>query len=170
MLKAYKYELNPNNTQKEFFAKSFGCCRWVYNYMLNKRIETYTKDKTRFTAFDLIKDLTILKKNPEFIWLNEVDSQSLQQSIRNMDSAFTKFFRDKKGFPNFKNKHNKQSCKHTVNVQIDFELHKIKIPKIGWINFYLDREFEGKINTVTVSKNCAGKYFVSILVDNSLPL
>jgi putative transposase len=171
VLKAYKYQLDLNKKQKDFFAKSFGCCRWVYNWALNKKNEQYQKNKESLSAIDLIKELTIIKKQEEMQWLGEVDSQSLQQSIRNMESAFTRFFREKKGFPKFKSKNNKQSCKFTQAVIVDFEKKKIRIPKIGWIRIFIDRKFEGKIGTVTVSKNPAGKYFVSVLVDNekSLP-
>ena len=168
MLRSYKYQLDLNETQKVFFAKSFGSCRYVFNWSLDKRIKAYQTDKTKLSAFDLSKELTGLKK--ELLWLNEVNSQSLQQSIRNMESAFTKFFRDKKGFPTFKNKFEKQSCKFTASVKIDFVKQKIKLPNIGWIRAFIDRTFEGKIGTVTVSKNKAGKYFVSVLVDNGVEL
>ena len=171
MLKSYKYELDLNKTQKEFFAKSFGCCRWIYNWALNERIKHYETNKKTLSAFDLIKKIKQLKKEEITIWLKDVATESLQQSIRNMDTAFTKFFREKKGFPKFKSKHNnKQSCKFTQHIIVDFENKKIKLPKIGWLRVFIDRKFEGKIGTITVSKNSAGKYFVSILVDNEKPL
>ncbi len=170
MIKSYKYQLDLNKTQKEFFSKSFGCCRWVYNWALNKKNEHYQNHKDNLSAIDLIRELTIIKNKEETKWLKEVDSQSLQQSIRNMESAFTNFFREKKGFPKFKSKHNRQSCKFTQAILIDFEKQKIRLPKIGWIKVYIDRKFEGKIGTVTVSKNTLGKYFVSILIDDKKEL
>ena len=91
----------------------------------------YQQNKTKLSAFDLMKQLTDYKKQDDVKWLNEVNSQSLQQSIRNVESAFTRFFREKKGFPNFKKKHGKQSCKFTASVQIDFENKKIKLPNIS---------------------------------------
>jgi putative transposase len=169
MIKAYKYELDLNNVQKTFFNKSFGSCRYIYNWALQKKTEAYQNDKTKLTAFDLSKQLTELKKQENVKWLNEVNSQSLQQSIRNLETAFTKFFREKKGFPNFKKKSGKQSCKFTASVHVDFESSKIKLPNIGWVRAYIDRKFEGKIGTVTVSKISCGKYFISILIDNNIP-
>lgn len=170
MIRSYKYQLNLNETQKSKFAKFFGCTRFIYNFMLEKRIKAYQQDKKRLTAFDLCKLLTPLKKQEEYSWLNEVTNESLQQSIRNMDSAFTRFFRQKTGFPKFKSKHKEQSCKFISGVKIDFQRKKIYLSKIGWCGFFCDRIFSGKIGTITVTKNSAGKYFVSVVVDDEKKL
>ena len=171
MIKAYKYRLNPTKEQATFFEKSFGCTRFVYNWALNLRIEAYQKDKSKLSWMDLCRMMTQLKKDEETSWLNEVSIQSLQYSLRNMDSAFVKFFRDKKGFPKYKSKKSsKKSFQYAKQVYIDFESHRIKLPKIGWVKFFKNRTFEGKIGTVTVSKNATGKYFVSVLVDDGKDL
>lgn len=172
MIKAYKYRLNPTKSQRIFFEKSFGCTRFIYNWALDKRIKAYQEDKTRISWVDLCKQMTQLKKEEETKWLGEVANQSLQSSIRHLDSAFVKFFRDKKGFPKFKSKHSpRQSFQYVNKVSVDFESHRIKLPKAGWVKFFKNRTFDGKIGTVTVSKNATGKYFVSVLVDdgNDLP-
>lgn len=171
MIRAYKYRLNPTKAQATFFEKSFGCTRFVYNWALNLRIEAYQKDKTKIGWVEICKRMTQLKKEEETSWLNEVSVQSLQSSIRNMDSAFVKFFRDKKGFPKYKSKKaSKKSFQFVDQVRIDFESHRIKLPKVGWVKFFKNRTFEGKIGTVTVSKNATGKYFVSVLVDDGKDL
>ena len=172
MMKAYKYRLYPNREQAIFFEKSFGCVRYVYNWALNQRIESYQKDGTRLSWVDSCKRLTELKKQKETEWLNEVANQSLQSSIRNMDSAFTRFFREKKGFPKFKSKkHNKQSFQLVQRVSVDFENNRVKLPKIGNVKFGKNRMFDGKIGTCTISKTTTGKYYISILVEDgkSLP-
>lgn len=167
MIKSYKYRLNPTKKQTEFFEKSFGCARYIYNWALQKRIEAYQNNKERLSCVDLCKMLTPLKKEEDKLWLNEVANESLQQSIRCMDSAFTGFFREKKGFPKFKSKRRSKACYKAINnVHIDFEMSRIKLPKVGWVKFYKSREFEGKIGTVTVSKTTTGKYYVSVLVDD----
>ena len=166
MIKAYKYRLNPNEEQRIFFEKSFGCARYVYNWGLNLRNEAYQKDRTRIGWVDICKRLTELKKQEETSWLNEVATQSLQSSIRNMDSAFTRFFREKKGFPKFKSKKGRQSFQLVKDVSVNFDKHEVKLPKIGWVNFYKTREFDGRIGTTTISKSPAGKYYISILVDD----
>ena len=169
MIKSYKYTLNPNENQKIFFEKSFGCTRFVYNWALSKRIEAYQTKKERLSFVDFCKMLTSLKKEEDKLWLSEVSNECLQQSIRNMDSAFTRFFREKKGFPKFKSKKDARKSYKAINgVRIDFETNRIKLPKIGWVKFYKNRTFEGSIGTVTVSKNATGKYFVSVLVDDGI--
>ena len=161
--------MKPNENQKIFFEKSFGCTRFVYNWALSKRIEAYQTKKERLSFVDLCKMLTSLKKEEDKIWLSEVSNECLQQSIRNMDSAFTRFFREKKGFPKFKSKKNARKSYKAINgVRIDFETNRIKLPKIGWVKFYKSRTFEGKVGTVTISKNATGKYLVSVLVDDGI--
>lgn len=171
MIKAYRYRLNPTESQRIFFEKSFGCTRFVYNWALNMRIEAYQKDKARIGWVDICKRMTELKKQEDTVWLNEVSTMSLQSSIRNMDAAFTRFFREKKGFPKFKSKKEpRKSFQFVQQVSIDFERNRIKFPKVGWVKFFKNRTFEGKIGTVTVSKNASGRYYVSVLVDDGKEL
>ena len=167
MKRAYKYRLNPTPEQIVFFNKSFGCCRFVYNYMLGKRIEAYQRDKTKIGWVELAKMLTELKKEDGKEWLSEVSNECLQQSIRNMDSAFVKFFREKAGFPNFKAKHySRQSYKAINSVSVDLDNNKVRLPKIGWVKFFPNRKFDGKVCSATVSKTPTGKYFIYVLVDD----
>jgi len=171
MIKTYKYRLYPNNEQITFFEKSFGCVRFVYNWALNQRIEAYQKDGIRISWVDSCKRLTELKKQEETKWLCEVANQSLQSSIRNIDSAFTRFFREKRGFPKFHSKkRGKFSFQLVQGVSIDFDTHKVKLPKIGEVKFGKNKEFVGKIGTSTVSKTPTGKYYISILVDDGIPV
>lgn len=102
MLNAYKYRLHPTRKQSRFFNKSFGCVRFMYNWGLQKRIEAYMKDKGRISFVQLCAMLTDLKKEEQYSWLREVSNECLQQALRNLDAAFTRFFREKKGFPKFK--------------------------------------------------------------------
>jgi len=143
-----------------------GNARFVYNWALKTRIEAYQQDKSKLSAFTLMTELTKLKKLPEYDWLNLSVAQSLQQSIVNMEKAFTKFFKDKKGFPKFKSKH---KGTHTIgfpqNTKVDFENNKVSVNKIGWIRARISRTFEGKIKTATIEKTATGKYFISITVE-----
>ena len=167
MYKAYKYRIYPNSEQQTLIAKHLGSTRWIYNYALDKKIKTYQTEKTTLSRFDIQKNLPLLKKNEETIWLREVNSQSLQASLENLDKAFTKFFKDKKGFPKFKSKHdNRQSFSIPANTKVDFENNTINIPKIKTnIKCKLHRKFNGLIKTSTITKTPTGKYFISILVD-----
>lgn len=170
MIKAYKYRLYPTAEQATFFEKSFGCCRYVYNWALQRRIETYQNSGERLSYVSIAKELTSLKKQEETEWLSEVSNQSLQSSIRNMDAAFTRFFREKKGFPKFKSKkRNGKSFQFVQQVYVDFESKRIQMPKVGKVKFVCDRTFVGKIGTCTVSKSPTNKYYISITVDDGKP-
>ena len=167
MLNAYKYRLHPTREQSGFFNKSFGCVRFIYNWGLQKRIEAYMKDKGRISYVQLCAMLTDLKKEEQYSWLREVSTECLQQSLRNLDAAFTRFFREKKGFPRFKSKsRSRQSYKAILSVHVDQERRRIKLPKIGWVKYGNNRKFEGDVRSVTVSVTPSGKYHVSVLVDD----
>ena len=164
MFKAFKYRIYPSEPQKELIAKHIGSSRFVYNLALETKNAAYLGSKHNFSPFDLIKQLPELKKECE--WLKEVNSQSLQQSIQNMDIAFKKFFKGA-GFPKFKSKHKgKQSFSIPQNVIVENE--KLIIPKFKeGINIILHREIKGTIKSATISVTPTGKYFVSILVDTN---
>jgi len=167
--KAYKYRIYPTQEQSVLINKHIGSCRWIYNYALNKKIEAYKKDKTILSRYDLSKDLPQLKKNEETKWLKETNSQALQMSLKNMDEAFVRFFRDKKGFPKFKSKHDsRQSFNIPQFISVDWENRKFSVPKIKDIKFILDRIPEGDIKFATISRTSTNKYFISILVDTGI--
>ena len=164
MFRAYKYRLYPNEPQKELIAKHIGSSRFVYNLALETKNAAYLGSKHNFSPFDLIKQLPDLKKECE--WLKEVNSQSLQQSIQNMDIAFKKFFKGA-GFPKFKSKHRgKQSFSVPQNVIVENNLLIIPKFKEG-IDIVLHREIKGIIKSATISVTPTGKYFASILVDTN---
>jgi putative transposase len=115
----------------------------------------------------------LVKLKKENIWMKEVNSQSLLASLKNLDNAYTRFFREKKGFPKFKSKYNpKQSFQCPQHCTVDFEKGLLNIPKVKNIKTVFHRQFEGDIKTVTISKVPSGKYYVSILVEDgkSLPI
>ena len=102
MLRAYKYRIYPTDNQKVLLAKTFGCCRFVYNWALNLKKEAYEERKETLGNVYLT-NLMKSELKAEFEWLSEVNLQSLQSSHRNLDTAYANFFRDKKvGLPHFK--------------------------------------------------------------------
>jgi putative transposase len=165
MLKAYKFRLYPTAEQRVLIEKHIGSCRFVYNWALTEKINTYEQTKKSISQFDLNKKITLLKE--EKPWLSEVNSQSLQGMTKNLESAFTKFFKEKKGFPKFKSKKNPiQSFPIPQHYFVDFENQIIKLPKIGKVKAVLHRCFEGTLKTATISKSCIHKYFISITVED----
>lgn len=171
MLKAFKYRIYPSRDQEIKINKTIGCCRFVFNHYLAKRIELYKSEQKSLNYNDNANDLKNLKK--EYEWLKEVDSISLQQTLKDLDQAYQHFFRrikqggEKVGFPKFKSKkNNKQSFRsQCVNNNIRIVDNKIKFPKLGLIKFKNSRAHNGIIKSATISKTSTGKYFISILVD-----
>lgn len=166
MLKAYKYRLSPNKTQAELINKHIGSARFVYNLALETKQAAYISNRFNMSCFDLVKQLPDLKK--ECDWLKEVNSQTLQQSIVNLDVAFNSFFKGKSDFPKFKSKYKSRlSFQCPQSAEVDFKTNKLFLPKFKkGIDIVLHRDFVGIIKTVTISKTPTGKYFASILVDN----
>lgn len=163
-MKAYKYRLYPNQDQEVLLAKHFGVCRYIYNRGLDIRSESYKDSKKSVNMFQISKMITEWKK--ELTWLKEVNSQSIQSSLRNLDVAFTNFFKKKSKYPNFKSKHHKQSFSCPQNCDVDFETGKFFCPKFkNGIKCVFHKKFQGKIKTCTISKTKTGKYYVSILVE-----
>ena len=161
MLIAYKYRLYPNKEQQEYFAKCFGCVRFIYNRMLSDKIEYYKKTKKKLNN-------TPAQYKKEFEWLKEVDSLALANAQMNLQKAYNNFFkRPEVGFPKFKSKKN-HNYSYTTNNQggnIRISDKYIKLPKIGLVRVKKHRDFDGLIKSVTVSQNSSGKYYVSVLVD-----
>ena len=163
MLKAFRYRLSPTASQAELINKHIGCARFVYNNALAFKQSEYAKDKTNHSWYSLVKRLPDLKKENE--WLKEVNSQSLQQSIINMNTAFENFFKCRADFPKFKKKgKGKQSFNIPQSININDD--KLIIPKFKkGIDIVLHRPFKGEIRQATISKTPTGKYFVSILCE-----
>lgn len=163
MLKAYKYRIFPTDVQKEQIANIFGQCRFVYNLGLETKMAAYTGNKVNIDCFKLCNQVTELK-NTDCPWLKESPAQALQASLRNLDNAYTNFFKGK-GFPKFKSKKGKQSFSLPQYVVLSKDNKQIRIAKLKWVDIDLHRTFNGIIKTVTVSKTVTNKYFVSILID-----
>ena len=165
MLKAYKFRLYPNKEQQVYFAKCFGCVRFIYNQMLVDKIEHY--DKTGKTLNN-----TPAQYKKLYPWLKEVDSLALANAQMNLNKAYQNFFRDKSvGFPKFKNKRrNKYS--YTTNNQkgtIYIKDKRIKLPKLKtMVKIVQHRQFTGEIKSCTISKTPTNKYYISILVEEEI--
>lgn len=174
ILRAYKYRIYPNKAQAELINKTIGCCRFVYNYYLNKKIELYKAEQKSMTYNACANDLKNLKNQYE--WLKEADSISLQQTLRDLDVAYQNFFRRVKngekevGFPKFKTKKNPKQSYRTQNANnnISIDGNKIKLPKLGLVKFANSRSFDGRIKNCTISKTKTNKYFISVLVEEEI--
>ncbi len=150
----YKFQIYPTEIQKEFFEKQFGCCRFVYNYLLAERKEAYEKFNITITGFEAKKKIAQLKKLKEYYWLKEVNSQSLQESSLDLEKAYRRFFKKIGNMPRFKKKFYKQVFK----VPQYFVLKKSKrgnffliIPKLkSMIKVNIHRVIRGEIKQVSI--------------------
>lgn len=160
--KAYKYRIYPNKKQKELIQKTFGCVRFVYNYYLDRRIKAYEQDKINLTYNICSKDLTQLKK--ELAWLKEPDKDALQKSLKDLDMAYQKFFKEHTGYPKFKSKKNRYKSYRTsfTNNNIRFENKHIKLPKLGFVKVRDKQIPQGRILNATISQEPNGHYYCSI--------
>lgn len=162
MEKSYKFRIYPNAKQRELISKTFGCARFVYNYYLDKKIKLYKESKQPFGFYACSADLTLLKKEME--WLREVDKCALQNSLRNLDAAYQKFFKEHSGYPKFKSKHdNHKSYKTSYsNNNIEVKGSHIKLPRLGLVKFRDKKVVQGRILNATISQAPSGKYYCSI--------
>lgn len=158
MLRAIKYELLPNATQRSLINRTCGCCRFVYNNAL-----AFTREN-KVSNYVLIKRLPQLKE--EYEWLKEVPSQALQQSIIDLGKAFRNKWNGHNGWPVFHRKGNNESFRIPVPCAIDYSRYRVNIPKLGSVKFYKDKPIEqSKIHSFTVSRTTTNRYYISILYE-----
>jgi putative transposase len=164
MHSGFRYRLYPNTEQRTLLAKHFGCARFAYNTALALKIKTWETEKKNLSQFDLCKIFPKLKKEEATAWLSEVCSHALQCEMANLDVAFTKFFREKNGFPKFKSKRDHKS--YSTNTGIAVGEKSVRLPKIGEVSAVISRPIVGRIVKATVSQTATGKYFVSVLCED----
>ena len=186
--KGYKFRLYPTQEQATLINKTIGSCRYVFNWALgrqnDKNVYWYITEEMvqngqltqnnwkseYFSSFKEQKELTSLKV--ELSWLKEVDSTALQNSIQDLGTAFSSYYKKEKGKPKFKNKKNEiqsytSKCNYnktgsTIRIKND---HFIQLPKLGLVKFAKSKEVNGKILSATVRRTSSGKYFVSVLTE-----
>lgn len=165
MRKGVKFRIYPNKQQKNLINQTFGCTRLVYNKALALRIKSYSEgEKVNYSKTSLM--LTELKNTEEFAFLKDVDSISLQQSLRDLDRAYVNFFSKRAKFPRFKSKKANFKSYRTLNQGDNIRIagRYLKLPKLGYIKVRQSMPI-GKIHNVTVEKTPSGKYFAVLNVD-----
>ena len=176
MLRAIKVRLYPNKIQEQELNKVLGSYRFVYNHMLAMKQEAYNADKTNIGLNEISKYFhNELLKKEEYRWLKEQNTKVMKQAIRQMLNAYDKFFKERKGFPKFKSKHDKQSALFPLNAiskKNTFESRNISLTKklknlnFRCSNLYLSRlqQYKDNIRSATLSKTKSGNFFLSILI------
>lgn len=172
VMKTYKFRIYPNAVQREWFARQFGACRFVYNHFLRARIDYYVahKDdpvKKGLTYHDTALALTQLKKAEGYEWLKEVNSQALQQALRDLDRAFNNFFNKRAQFPRFKTKRGEQAFHVPQGFKVDG--NHLTLPKVGAVKMVVHRPIDGEIRNVTIRKTASGRYYAMLTCRVELP-
>ena len=173
-IKAIKVRLYPSKEQEKYIDSLVGSCRFVYNKLLEYKINKYTTEKKNVSFGELGKYLVTLKTLPETNWLKNSHSKVLQQTLINLDIAYKSFFKNGNGFPKFKSKkNNKQSCRFPIDAIGNVKGNRINIIKqLKDIHFKCSKrdekhlnKYQDKIKSGTLTKNKSGEYYFSILVD-----
>lgn len=164
MHQRWTYRAYPTVEQEQILSRTFGCCRYVYNWALFARTKAFM-DGGRMSYAESDRAMTLLKRQPETSWLNEVSSVPLQQSLRDLQSAFSGFFAKRTGYPSFKKKGSRESARY---VRTAFNLshgRRLEIAKLGVLCLRWDRPLPADPSSVTVFLEPSGRYFVSFVVE-----
>ena len=166
-LQAFRYQLMPNGEQQRDMRRFAGACRFVYNQGLALQQERHQQGEKKLSAFALNNLLPLWKKNPDTAWLAQVPSQTLQQSLKDLDSAYQNFFDKRAAFPKFKKKGQSESFRFPQGFEIDAPNNRIKLPKLGWVRYRNSCDIVGKPKNITISQK-NGKWFASIQTEREV--
>ena len=175
MLKSYKTEISPTPEQKQIISRTFGVCRYVYNFYLAHNQEIYKTEQCFVSGMEFSKWLNneFIPNNPEFQWIKDVSSKSIKKSIMNAERAFKNFFKEKSKFPKFKKKNKSDVkmyfAKTDSKTIIRCKRHRIKVPTLGWVQLKEKGYIPTNPNTHIIKSGAvsykAGRYYVSVVVE-----
>ena len=178
--KAYKFRVNPTETQSAQIDRDFLAARWVYNRGLDMISRAYSERKERLSYVGVSRQLTVFKKREGCAFLREASSDVLNQALRNLDTAFANFFRNvkagrKPGYPKPKNRYSRQSVRYVFDQRsagkvADWNAGRLSLPKLGVLKVRWSQDVPAMPKMVTVSRDAAGRYFVSMAVEESARL
>ena len=167
-LRGFKFRFYPTSAQRLELGQTFGCTRYVYNWALALRTNSYYQDNVSLSYTDTSNALTKLKKDPEKPWLKQVSAVPLQQGLRHLNTAFINFFAGRNKYPKFKKKNNRQSAHYAPNA-FKWQDGKLTLAKMSQpLKIRCSRHFTAKPKSVTISKDPSNRYFVSFLVEEEL--
>lgn len=163
MEQRWTYRCYPTPEQEQILARTFGCVRYVYNWGLAARSQAF-KDGQRMTYAQSDAALTILKRQPETVWLNEVHSVPMQQALRDLQTAYSNFFAKRASYPSFKRRDGRQSARYTKSGFKLTDGRRLQIGKLGVLRLRWDSNLPSEPTTVTIIREATGRYYVSFVV------
>ena len=164
---AFKFELRPNGQQQRSMHRFAGCCRFVFNRALALQQERYQLGEKKLGYAGLCKLLTGWKAIAETEWLAETPSQTLQQTLKDLERAYANFFAKRADFPRFKKKGRSDSFRYPQGFKLDQANSRLFLPKLGWLRYRHSRDVLGTVKNITVSQSC-GKQFVSVQTEREV--
>jgi putative transposase len=165
----YTFRFYPSPPQRRALGKTFGCVRYVYNRALQMRKERYREDKTRVSYAQTSAALTQWKQEPDHGWLKEVSCVPLQQCLRHLQTAYRNFFEKRAAYPRFKSRRGEQSAEFTRSAfGWDAKQTNLTLAKLGHLRIRWSRQFASAPSTVTITKDCCGRYFASLCLDETV--
>ena len=168
MIRAIRIRLYLTPDQKKYLAGLFGAVRFCYNKALYLKTHFYkVKGVNLHPIHDLKKLIAIAKKSKKYAWLAEYDCMALQESVRNLNKAYGRFFKKEAGYPRFKSRRGEQSSYHCTGVSAGDDF--VKVPKMKKIKAVMHRKIEGKVKSITLSMDACGDYWASVLYEDGLP-
>lgn len=168
--RAYRFRFYPTPEQEQVLARTFGCARFAYNYMFRLRTDAFFQRQERIGYHETSAALTLLKKQDEYAWLNEVSCVPVQQSLRHLQVSFLNFFAKRAGYPSFKRKEGAQSATYAASA-FKWDGQTLILAKMAEplaIRWSRTLPKAARLTTVTVSRDTAGRYFVSLLCDDAV--
>ncbi|MCL5996424.1 MAG: helix-turn-helix domain-containing protein, partial [Chloroflexi bacterium] len=164
----YRFRCYPTPEQAGILTRTFGACRYVYNWALRLRTDNHRNGVTvNYNASSAA--LTALKQQPDHAWLNDISSVPTQQALRHLQDAFRNFFEQRSAYPSFKKKRGTQSAEYTRSAfKWDAAHRHLTIAKVGRLKVRWSRTFTSEPSTVTITKDGAGRYFVTLVLDEPI--
>src|SRR5215813_3227422 len=166
--KVYRFRIDPTAKQEAALARYAGARRFVFNWALQRRKETYQQTGKSIPWSELSVELTALKGKPGFKWLKEIDSQLLQQAVADCKQAFDNFFKKRARFPKFKKKHSAHQS-FRIPQRVKLENGRVYIPKIGWVKVRQSQAVNLPLKSARFKREATGKWYVSLVAEFDLP-
>ncbi|HEY9210833.1 MAG TPA: RNA-guided endonuclease TnpB family protein [Methylotenera sp.] len=165
-MQAYKFELMPNGAQARAMSQYAGACRFVYNKALAWQNKQYQTDNSFKFSYTKIANLLPQWKS-ELDWLRDAPSQTLQQSLKRLESGFRNFLAKRTDFPKFKKKGVSDSFRFPQGLKLEHHNNRIFLPKLGWLRYRNSNEVLGTVKNITISQKC-GKWYVSVQTEREV--
>ncbi len=166
--KTYRFRMEPKADQRQALGRMAGARRFVWNWALDRWKEVYATTGTSITLKQLSAELTALKQQVETSWLNEMDSQALQQVLKDLHQAFANFFAKRAGYPRFKSR-KRDRARFRIPQRVKVQDGKVYVPKIGWVRIRQSQDIDGTTRSATFSRDATGQWFVTLTAEFEMP-